>query len=85
MTELALFASAFGTVFSLGFQQQNVVHRHFRAAALTSFVIGACQIFLWRTLPDAGTSEIVATLLGGPVGIIAAMWTHPLILKRRAA
>lgn len=85
MTELALFASAFGTVFSLGFQQQNVIHRHFVSAALTSFVIGACQIFLWRTLPDASASEIAATLLGGPIGIITAMWAHPIIIKRRAA
>lgn len=84
MTELALFASAFGTVFALGFQQQNVIHRHYVAAALTSFVIGACQIYLWRTLPGSDTSEIVATLLGGPVGIVAAMWAHPLLLKRRA-
>lgn len=84
MTELALFASAFGTVFSLGFQQQNVVHRHFKAAALTSFVIGACQIFLWRTMPDANASEIAATLAGGPVGIVAAMWLHPIILRRSA-
>lgn len=85
MTELALFASAFGTVFSLGFQQQNVIHRHFVSAALTSFVIGACQIFLWRTLPDANSQQIIATMLGGPVGIVAAMWAHPVLLKRRVA
>lgn len=85
MTELALFASAFGTVFALGFQQQNVVHRHFRAAALTSLVIGACQIYLWRTLPESNASEIAATLLGGPVGILAAMWLHPILLKRAHA
>jgi hypothetical protein len=85
MTELALFGSAFVTVFSLGFQQQNVIHRHFVAAAMTSFAIGASQIYLWRTLPGSGASEIVATLLGGPVGIVAAMWAHPLMLKRRQA
>lgn len=82
MTELALFGSAFGTVFALGFQQQNVIHRHFRAAALTSLVIGACQIYLWRTLPGASASEIIATLAGGPVGIVAAMWAHPMLLRR---
>lgn len=85
MTELALFASAFGTVFSLGFQQQNVIHRHYVAAALTSFVIGACQIYLWRTLPDSSASEIIATLLGGPVGIVAAMVAHPIMFRRRPA
>lgn len=83
MTELTLFGSAFTTVFALGFQQQNVIHRHFRSAALTSFAIGASQIYLWRTLPDANWSEIISTLMGGPVGIIAAMWLHPKLLKRK--
>jgi hypothetical protein len=83
MIELALFASAFITVFALGFQQQNVIHRHFRAAALTSFAIGGSQIFLWRYIPGADGSQIVATLLGGPAGITAAMWLHPKILKRK--
>jgi hypothetical protein len=85
MTELALFASAFGTVFALGFQQQNVIHRHFTAAALTSFVIGACQIYLWRTLPDSNASQIIATLAGGPIGIIAAMYLHPRLMRRKSA
>lgn len=83
MTELALFASAFIAVFALGFQQQNVIHRHYKSAALTSFAIGASQIFLWRTLPAADASQIIATLLGGPVGVTAAMWVHPKILTRK--
>jgi hypothetical protein len=82
MNEFALFASAFVTVFSLGFQQQNVVHRHYRAAAFTSFVIGGSQIFLWRMVPDATWTEIVATLCGGPVGIVSAMAFHPWIMRR---
>ena len=85
MLELALFASAFLTVFALGFQQQNVIHRHFGAAAITSFAIGASQIFLWRTLPGADAGQVVATLLGGPTGITAAMWLHPKIMRARAA
>lgn len=82
MIELALFASAFTTVFSLGFQQQNVIHRHYGAAAATSLLIGVSQIFLWRTLPDASAAQIVATLCGGPVGIVSAMWAHPRMMRR---
>lgn len=67
MTELALFTSAYLTVFSLGFQQKNVIGGHFKSAALTSFVIGASQIYLWRTLPNANVSEVIAALLRGPV------------------
>ena len=83
MTELALFTSAYLTVFSLGFQQKNVIGGHFKAAALTSFVIGASQIYLWRTLPNANVSEVIATLLGGPAGITSAMWLHPKIINRK--
>lgn len=83
MNELALFTSAYLTVFALGFQQQNVIHRNFKAAALTSLVIGSCQIFLWRTLPSANVTEVIATLAGGPAGILSAMWAHPVFLRRR--
>jgi hypothetical protein len=72
-----LFASAFVTVFLLGIQQQNVIGRHYLAAVVTSLGIGAAQIFLWRLVPTASLSEIVATLAGGPVGIVAAMYLHP--------
>lgn len=82
MTELYLFAAAFITVFALGFQQQNVTGRHYVAAMLTSLIIGSAQIFLWRVVPIASASEIVATLAGGPVGIVAAMYVHPRVARR---
>lgn len=84
MTHLALFAAAFATVFSLGFQQQNVVHGHYRAAFLTSFVIGGSQIVLWRFVPDASLSQIGATLIGGPFGIVASMAVHRRWMRRNA-
>lgn len=83
MTHLALFLSAFCTVFLLGFQQQNVHSGHYLAAAITSLGIGTAQIFLWRLIPDANPGQIAATLAGGPVGIIAAMWAHPRLMRRR--
>jgi hypothetical protein len=82
MTELYLFTAAFITVFALGFQQQNVAGRHYLAAVFTSMAIGSAQLFLWRLAPTATVSEIMATLAGGPVGIIAAMYVHPRIAKR---
>lgn len=82
MTHLALFASAFCVVFLLGFQQKNVHGGHYLAAVVTSFGIGIAQIFLWRLVPDADAGQIAATLAGGPVGIVAAMWSHPRIMRR---
>ena len=83
MTHLALFASAFFTVFLLGFQQKNVHGGHSLAAAITSFGIGIAQIFLWRLVPHADAGQIAATLAGGPTGIVAAMWLHPRVMNRR--
>lgn len=84
MTHLALFLSAFFTVFLLGFQQQNVIGRHYAAAVLVSVGIGISQIFLYKFVPGASFSEVVATLCGGPLGITAAMYLHPKILRSRA-
>ena len=83
MTYLALFASAFVTVFLLGIQQLNVAGRHYLPAIVTSFGIGAAQIFLWRLIPTASPMEIAATLAGGPFGIVCAMVFHPHIIRRK--
>jgi hypothetical protein len=82
MIHAALFASAFATVFLLGIQQQNVIGRHYFAAIVTSLGIGAAQIFLWRLVPSADAGQIAATLAGGPIGIVFAMWLHPRISRR---
>jgi hypothetical protein len=81
MNELYLFLAAFLTVFALGFQQQNVIGRHYFAAVITSLAIGSAQLFLWRIAPTATPPEIAATLAGGPVGIVAAMYAHPRIAR----
>jgi hypothetical protein len=82
MNEASLFFAAFITVFALGFQQQNVAGRHYVAAVFTSTAIGASQIFLWRLAPMEAWTEIAATLIGGPCGIVAAMYAHPRIARR---
>ena len=82
MTHLALFIGAFATVFLLGIQQQNVIGRHYLAAIITSLGIGIAQITLWRLVPSADVMEIIATLAGGPCGIVAAMWAHPRIVQK---
>ena len=85
MTELALFLSAFGTVFLLVFQQQNVIHRRHGLGTATSVLIGLAQITLWRHVPDASVLQLCAALAGGPIGFNVALWVHPMIVKRVAA
>lgn len=81
MTELTLFTSTFVLVFALGAQSLNVNNGHYIAAALTSFVIGAGQMVLFKLAPNASWSEIAAFLLGGPFGITASMWAHPCLVR----
>jgi hypothetical protein len=85
MTELALFASAFGTVFLLVFQQQNVIHRRRALGTATSILIGLAQLTLWRFVPDASVPQLAAALIGGPAGFNAALWAHPIIMRWRPA
>lgn len=82
MTEAVLFASTFVSVFALGFQSLNVNGGHYRAAFLTSLLIGASTLWLYRLLPEASLTEVIAYLLGGPFGIVASMWAHRRFLRR---
>ena len=83
MIELALFASTFCAVFALGFQQQNVTGGHYLAAFLTSYLIGISYLALYRWMPDPTWSQVLAYLNGGPLGIVASMWTHQRTVGRK--
>lgn len=80
MTETALFFAAFSTVFLLVFQQQNVIHRSRVLGSLTSLAIGTAQLTLWRYVPDASIPQLIAVLLGGPIGYNVALSVHPRIV-----
>ncbi len=88
-TPLLLFVSTFGIVFGLGLQQLNVSGGHRIAAALTSFMIGALNLVLFKLIPQPTSGlELVGYLVGGPVGIVAAMVVHPMLearLKRQGS
>lgn len=74
MTLAALFGSAFVVVFALGAQSLLVNNGRYFAAFGNSFLIGTCNLALYKLAPQANDMEIVAFLLGGPFGIVAAMW-----------
>jgi hypothetical protein len=87
MTELYIFASTFAVVMLLGLQSLNVNGGHHIAAFTTSFGIGTANLVLFKLVPDASVTEMLAYLLGGPFGILLAMWIHPrlvLLYKRRS-
>lgn len=84
MSELFLFGSTFVLVFALGLQSLNVNGGHYVAAFLTSFVIGAMNMVLYKLAPNASWSEIAAYLVGGPLGIVMSMVTHRRLIRRKA-
>lgn len=74
MTYAILFGSTFVVVFVLGAQSLIVNNGRYAAAFVNSFVIGTCNMVLLKLGPQAMPLEIVAFLLGGPFGIVSAMY-----------
>jgi hypothetical protein len=76
VTALGIFIATFVTVFCLGFQSLNVNRGHYKAAALTSFMIGSSHLVLYKALPDGDTVACIAYLIAGPLAITASMAAH---------
>lgn len=73
MNALLLFLGAFFIVFALGFQQHNVHYRRYQAAFLNGIFIGIMNLLVLRLGPSAAPAEMVAFLIGGPLGSVAAI------------
>jgi len=83
MTAAILFVCTFALVFGLGVQSLNVNGGHYKAAFITSFVIGGANLILYKLTPDASALECVGYLFGGPFGIVAAMKFHAHTIGRK--
>ena len=82
MTAAWLLLATFFVVFALGLQSLNVNGGHRLLAVLTSLVIGASNLVLFKLLPGpTHWLEIAAYLAGGPLGIVASMAAHPQLLR----
>lgn len=74
---MTLFFTTFIMVFLLGFQQQNVMHKHYYLAAITSFLIGMTQVLLYKGIMYADVTEaILLTGFGGSLGITLSIYSH---------
>jgi uncharacterized membrane protein len=82
VTALAIFLACFIVVFALGLQSLNVNGGHKWLAALTSFVIGASQLYLLKAMPQpTGWLENAAYLSAGPLAIVCSMAAHPWLVR----
>lgn len=84
MEAITVFFATYVTVFALGFQSRNVNTHQYIPAALTSIVIGATHLVLYKMLPDAGIETAVAFLIAGSMGITSSMYVHDRWMMKKA-
>ena len=72
---IALAATAL-LVFGRALQQQNVIHGHYLAAALTPSLIAAGEIAVVGAIVVSGWAAWPWISAGGAVGAVGAMWIH---------
>lgn len=77
---MLLFFSAYATVFLLVFQQQNVIHRQFVWAGLTSVLITVSQFVVIKGIASGGVLEMVTMAAGGVLGVLSSMLLHKRLL-----
>jgi len=78
MLSFYLFLSTYLMVFLLVAQSLIVNNGLYLPAFFNSILIGAANIMLYKLAPSANGFEIVAFILGGPLGNLTAM----LLFKR---
>jgi hypothetical protein len=79
---IALAATAL-LVFGRAIQQQNVIHGHYLAAAVTPAVIAAGEIAVVGAIVLDKWSAWPWISAGGAIGAVAAMWIHRKARSRR--
>ncbi len=73
---MLLFFSAYATVFLLVFQQQNVIHRQYMWAGVTSVLITASQFVVVKGIAKGGLEEMLFMAVGGVLGVLSSMSLH---------
>lgn len=76
MNAFLLFASSFTIVFAFAFQQHNIHYRRYRLAVVNALLIDLMHLVLLKLGSGATSSEMVAFLIGGPLGTMTAMWLN---------
>lgn len=74
--------AAFTLVFLRAFQQQNVSHRWFGWATLTSYGIAIAEVGLVLAVVDTGWPAVPWIGTGGALGVVTAMEAHRQLRNR---
>ena len=80
----ALLATA-ALVFLRALQQQNVIHGHYAAAAVTSYAMAAADVAVVLSVVSHGWSAVPWLGTGGAIGVTAAMVVHRKLFRRHVS
>ena len=76
MAEVNILIATFMLVFTRAIQQQNVIHGHYIAAAITPYVIACAEVASVLLVVQTGWSAIPWVGTGGAIGVVSAMYLH---------
>lgn len=82
MIYLIAVASSFCAVFLKVFQQQNVIGRHVKMAAATSYVIAFFDVVVVMVIIQGGWWTFLLTGTGGAAGVVCSMLAHGRLFRR---
>jgi len=64
------------------FQSQNVIHKYYSHAVLTSFAMAFAEVTVIVNVVQNGLDSAIFVGLGGAVGVVFAMWFHPKFIQK---
>ncbi len=79
---MILLFSTFGLVFMRAIQQQNVIHRNYKMAAITPFAIAVFEVATVLFVVDVGWPAVPWVGTGGALGVTFAMWFHSRFISK---
>ena len=80
---MKILIATFILVFGRAIQQQNVIHRHYIAAALTPYAIAVGEVATVLWVVDIGWPAIPWVGTGGALGVTCAMYVFGRITSKR--
>ncbi len=79
---MILLFSTFGLVFMRAIQQQNLIHRNYKMAAITPFAIAVFEVATVLFVVDVGWPAVPWVGTGGALGVTFAMWFHSRFISK---
>ncbi len=79
---MTIFLAAFVLVFMRALQQQNVIHRHYWWAVITSYLIAIGEVAVVYNVAQIGWPAVPYLGTGGALGVTLSMYVHKRWINR---